>query len=45
MQKASLGSFCLAVVIELTLAYGPPWCAQRDSIATSRGTTGKAGSS
>ena len=28
MQKASLGSFCLAVVLELALAYGPPGCAE-----------------
>jgi hypothetical protein len=45
MQKASLGPFCLAAVLELALAYGPPGCAQRDSIATSTCTTGEAGSS
>jgi hypothetical protein len=28
MQKASLGSFCLAVVLELGLAYGRPGCAE-----------------
>ena len=31
MQKKSLGSFCLAVVLELGLAYGPPGCAERES--------------
>ena len=45
MQKASLGSFCLAVVLELGLAYGPPGCAERDLLATSTCTTGEAGSS
>jgi hypothetical protein len=28
MQKASLRSFCLAVVFELGLAYGPPGCTE-----------------
>jgi hypothetical protein len=42
MQKKSLGSFCLAVVLELGLAYGPPGCAQRDSLATSRSQTWQA---